>query len=354
MGRRWSSTFLDSTSYSQNTTPYTAGDQIIDGNGNLQTYVTGGNSGSTIPAWATAIGDTTTDGQVTWRRDTNLEWMPRIRYQVGTQITDSNGNAQTCTVAGASGIASPVWSTVNGQKTEDTAATLPATWTCVGQSIDAVGTLEVEFEGGGMYDLYLSLLAALPLALAAAAISTAIMGAALTAAAAAAATGPAGWFIALLTIIAGLIASVAASAPAVGTAVAGYVIGHGDVANPAADDPNIGTIFPGQDVLIVMGTWVYNSAHSGWNELHPVLHCQKIAQVQPIDLATGNPWVHLPQFSATNVEKTLNQNTLDRIGWCPLINEATAPLTSSSQQLPQNAWNIHPVVDGCTPPPPPR
>ena len=41
------------------------GDQIIDGNGNLQTCVTGGNSGSTIPAWAIVAGATTTDGQCT-------------------------------------------------------------------------------------------------------------------------------------------------------------------------------------------------------------------------------------------------------------------------------------------------
>ncbi|MFY9663555.1 MAG: hypothetical protein WCB01_08405 [Candidatus Cybelea sp.] len=349
VGGRWAPTYLDSTSYAQHTTTYLVGDQIIDANGNLQQCSVAGNSGSTIPSWATSIGATTIDNQVTWTRTANLAWHATTQYPAGTQITDSNGAAQTCTIAGASGSTHPSWSTVNGETTMDTDSTSPATWTRVGESINAIGTIEVEFEGGGMYDLYQALLIALPLAVAGAAVSVGIIAAALPAAAAAAAAGPWGWLLALLILIGAAIAQALASAPAAATAGAGFLAGQADVASPAADDPNIGTIYPGIDVLVVTGRWIYDSAHSGWNELHPVLHCQKVARVPQADLAAGTPWASLPQFSAANVETTLNQNTVDRMGWCPLITEAGDPATTTSQQEPQNGWTIHPVVDGCTP-----
>ena len=56
-------------------------------------------------------------------------------------------------------------------------------------------------------------------------------------------------------------------------------MGSPTVDDATDDDKNTGTIYPGQDVLVVMGTWIYDSAHAGWNELHPVLHCQRVAQV---------------------------------------------------------------------------
>jgi hypothetical protein len=169
-------------------------------------------------------------------------------------------------------------------------------------------------------------------------------------AAAALALGPLGWLLALLIIAGALLAQALASAPAAATAGAGFLAGESDVASPSADDPNIGIIYPGVDILVVMGRWVYDSAHSGWNELHPVLHCQKIARAQ--DLASGNPWTGLPQFSPANLDATLNQQTPERVGWCPLITEAGDPQTQTNQQLPQNQWTIHPVIDGCTPTPP--
>lgn len=32
----------------------------------------------------------------------------------------------------------------------------------------------------------------------------------------------------------------------------------------------------GADILVVKGSWVYDSAHEGWNEIHPIKHCQTI------------------------------------------------------------------------------
>jgi hypothetical protein len=240
---------------------------------------------------------------------------------LGAWLIDSNGKTQRCTVPGISGATEPAWNSTVGESTQDSAAT----WTCVGKFTTGIGTLEVEFEGGGMYDLYIALLVASPFAAAAAAVGWIPF---------------LGWLLALLlSLIAGAIAGI------------GYAIGHGDTADPNADDPTIGTIFPGQDVLIVMGAWIYDSAHSGWNELHPVLHCQKIAKVPPADLATGDPWANLPQFSAANVAATIAQISATNIGWCPLIGEAQSGLTAVAQALPQNGWSIHPDVDGCVPPP---
>ncbi len=350
VGGRWAPTYLDSDTYTQHTTSYLLDDQIIDHNGNVQKCTTAGHSGSTIPPWATSIGATTTDGKVTWTRMANLAWAANTMFPAGTQITDSNGNAQACTQSGVSGAMPPVWQTQDGAVSADNAAA----WTCVGEATNSIGTIEIEFEGGGIHDLYVALLAALPLALAGAVAGAAIMAVALGLAAGAAASGPWGWLLALLIIIGALIAQALASAPAAAAAGAGYLVGQGDVASPAADDPRLCTISPGLDVLVVMGTWIYDSAHAGWNELHPVLHCQKIARVNPGDLAAGNPWASLPQFSAARLENTLNQNSAGRVGWCPLIGEAGSALTLANQQLPQNGWTIHPLIDGCTPATVPR
>jgi hypothetical protein len=43
--------------------------------------------------------------------------------------------------------------------------------------------------------------------------------------------------------------------------------------------------------------------------------------------------------------------------WCGMVSGACDPGTIANQQLPQNQWVIHPLIDGCQPdepPPPPR
>ena len=81
----------------------------------------------------------------------------------------------------------------------------------------------------------------------------------------------------------GWIACFILSIAAVVITVAGIVNALNDTGNPSDVNPNISSIHPaevpdgnGADVLVVKGTWVYDSAHEGWNEIHPIKQCQKV------------------------------------------------------------------------------
>jgi len=47
-------------------TSFTAGNLIVDANGNIQRCTTAGTSSATAPAWATTLGATTSDGAAVW------------------------------------------------------------------------------------------------------------------------------------------------------------------------------------------------------------------------------------------------------------------------------------------------
>lgn len=70
-------------------TYYSNSNVIVDSNGNLQQITTAGKSGISTPAWATGLGDTTTDGTVTWTvlETAPLSWVAHTAYPVGTFIT---------------------------------------------------------------------------------------------------------------------------------------------------------------------------------------------------------------------------------------------------------------------------
>jgi hypothetical protein len=316
-------------------------------------------------------------------------WQPGNFYLPGSTIVDSNGMLQTATVQGVSGSNEPKWSEKAGGSTADGFTK----WLCGGGL--PVGTIEVEFEGAGVWDLYQALLAATPLAAAAAVTcSVPIIGS---------------LACAILILIALAIVG------------AGIGIALGDTTTPDQADPAIGTLRPGIDVLFVLGTWIYDSAHTGWNELHPVLHCQKIGTVMSGDLATGNPWkskvpvifggtcathefevtrqsgsqftnlapggevsIGGANFVINNIvdenkltlttsagiqpgpvpwhaQALTNFETPDRVAavlndFCGLATDANSPGTIGAQLNPENGWVVHPTVDGCTPsaPPPPR
>lgn len=111
----------------------------------------------------------------------------------------------------------------------------------------------------------------------------------------------------------------------------------------------VGALTPGVDILLISGTWVWDGGHipNGWNELHPVLFAEKITKKRRAAIGSGKRHA-VGELSAIqpgqpNLEATLTQ-------MCGLVATAQNPNTQTQQQLPQNGWQIHPLVDGCTAP----
>jgi hypothetical protein len=173
--------------------------------------------------------------------------------------------------------------------------------------------LHAEFEGGGVYTLMLFCLAALPVAVAAT-IACAIP--------------VIGW---IACAILGLIAAA--------LFVIGVIAGLLDTGDPNDVNPGLGEIHlndptgHGADILVVKGTWVYDSAHEGWNEIHPILHCQRIGT-----------WYG--SWAGTVFNESNTMQAVDR--WCRKIADAEDPATTTAQLRPENRWDVHPVIDGCT------
>jgi hypothetical protein len=111
-----------------------------------------------------------------------------------------------------------------------------------------------------------------------------------------------------------------------------------DQANPSQITPpisgplvSLATSTPNQpaDLLMVTGTWVYDTMHSGWNELHPVKSWQRAGTWK-------GSW---PSSIPPSVGATL----------VAMKKSAMSPSTKAAQLEPQNQWKLHPLVDGCTP-----
>jgi hypothetical protein len=203
--------------------------------------------------------------------------------------------------------------------------------------------LHCEFEGGGMIDLLHFAEAALAFA---------------TAAAVLCAIPVIGW------IACGILSAIAAV-----ISVVGIFVALNDKAKPTVYDPVTGqtsnAVHSGQDILFVKGTWVFDTFHEGWNELHPLKKCYLVAKAKysKPDVIDWDDAI-APYMVAQNRWKW-NNGTIDMQGdpakpadwtnwvqaWCDLDETASRPPTVTAQSLPENQWTIHPVVDGCTPDP---
>lgn len=242
------------------------------------------------------------------------DWQANHYYTPGDKVRDSNGNIQNCTAysGGLSGPNPPSWGTVAGGPPVSDGA---LEW-AYGGPVPAVAALEVEFEGAGVWDLYQFALAAMPIAVTAAVVCPIPI---------------IGWVVCLvLTLIALAIATV------------GAVLGLTDNSAKTQATTQAGDIQPLKSILFVMGKWVYDTGHSGWNELHPVLFCQIIDCISQDDLNNGLTWENFPKYSLANIENTV-------AGLCALAHGQLAPQTPILQAQPQNSWTLHPLVDGCTP-----
>lgn len=182
--------------------------------------------------------------------------------------------------------------------------------------------LHCEFEGAGVYILYEACKVALPLAIAATA--------AFVASVAFCWIPIIGW---IACAVGATIAWILATA-AIATALGGVIAGAADRARPTDVDATLGELHTndftgfGADLLFIKGEWVYDSFHSGWNEIHPVRHCQRIGR-----------WAGQWEWDITS--------EVDH--WDEAVGGASSPLTVANQAQPENQWSIHPVIDGCRP-----
>jgi hypothetical protein len=168
--------------------------------------------------------------------------------------------------------------------------------------------LHCEFEGGGVWDLLQMALTMLPATIVVAGLC---------------AIPVFGWVLCIVgtIVIAAIVAASIAKA-------------LGDVGDPHDVNPDLPELHEGADIVIVKGVWVYDSAHQGWNEIHPVRHCQKVASW------TGS-------WTDTGFERPDTMATVSR--FCQAINDATGTATQALQKRPENQWMIDPRIDGCRP-----
>ena len=173
--------------------------------------------------------------------------------------------------------------------------------------------LHCEFEGRAIYDMFLAARAAL-FPVVAALFACQIPGY--------------GWIVALILAALGLLA--------LGI---GLGLGHFDSGDPTDVSPNLGELHTngpdhtGASVLMIMGHWVCDAGHRFdygdlFYELHPITMCCITSPV-------------------TDCDPT--QVILLKKRWQNAVNDAISPTTLESQNLPQNQWRIHPVIDGCEP-----
>jgi hypothetical protein len=135
--------FLDNSWLPSNN--YTAGQEVLDSNFQIQVVATGGTSGAAAPTWSTTVNAITTDGGMKWLDQGPLAAsyatrLSRNNYAVGDEIVDTNGNIQVVTAAGTSGAGAPTWSTAVNTSTADGGVT----WNEIG----AVATHSLAASGG--------------------------------------------------------------------------------------------------------------------------------------------------------------------------------------------------------------
>ena len=169
--------------------------------------------------------------------------------------------------------------------------------------------LHAEFEGAGVYDFFLGVSISLALYIAAIIACAAI---------------PPPWGV----LVAGLLALLALLA---------WFLSHGlgkndkgapgDVQGAPSElhtnDPNTSV---GADLLYIQGTWVFDSFHEGWNEIHPIKKCTSIGK-----------WDGAWPTDVPAIAGKLDAGFAD----------ARDPATIADQGRPTNRWEIHPLIDGC-------
>lgn len=185
--------------------------------------------------------------------------------------------------------------------------------------------LHAEFEGGGVQKLLEVCLALLGYLIAATVAATIICAIPII-----------GWVACLIISL-------------IFAAIGGAILGMGidnaldDTGNPNHVNSNLGELHPGKDLLVVKGTWVFDTAHGGWNELHPIKHCQRIG-------TWDDSWEAAFDSIANQVPAGVTRDAKTYLDfWCGAIEDVGSTETQTAQLRLENQWEIHPVIDGCKP-----
>jgi hypothetical protein len=205
------------------------------------------------------------------------------------------------------------------------------------ESGDGTTALHCEIEGDGMQY-------ACTAATVGAVLGTAAgIGAGVVVAGACAAFGP---FAPLCLLIAALAALVpAALLTGIGWAVGvglGAIAGHKGAPEDVLIDQGWGTLHVG-DHIAVVGDWIFDSAHEGWHELHPV---KKILKVQcPVPDTTLGPAPGIPGHPLSEEER--DKECAVWLGdihklLCRRIGDPDRPEVRDGQVQPKNQWVAHP------------
>jgi phage tail-like protein len=114
-------------------TAYVAGQSIVDANGNLQVAQNTGTSDAAQPSWNATPGQTTADAAIQWLNCGPRSWQANTVFKIGQYILDSNSNLQQVAAVKDSETTAatpPVWPTAFGETTDDG----NVTWRCAGPS----------------------------------------------------------------------------------------------------------------------------------------------------------------------------------------------------------------------------
>jgi hypothetical protein len=90
--------------------------------------------------------------------------------------------------------------------------------------------------------------------------------------------------------------------------------------------------------VVIQGRWIYDSLHDGWNEIHAIHACQKIAAKDP-----DAPWPTLVDGTdlgyPTSVSAAINAR-------CDILAGFTGAEKGGNRTDPSNQWIVHPLLDG--------